>query len=1089
MVLFTVSGSGQQTPTTLMNSREVIATANKLYDNQKYDEAVLQYKSISRNDSNYYEAMAQLASAYLESKQEQSAIDLCRECLKQNSAYGFYFSNTLGNALSETKRYDEAIAVYKRGLEKFKHQYMLSFNAGLAFLNSNRVDSAINYFQFSILQNPFHAAAHYELGMCYLQQGRSIPAMLALGFYLGIEPASERSKEVVLRLDKLAAGDNGFDKTKSVDQSKLNVDAFSELEILFTSKLALKRKSKSKLNFPISKQMQMIMEKLEYNSYDKGFCMQHYVPFFKQMYADKQFETYSHLTLASVNIDEVAKWNKKNKKKIDAFAIWENKRIVSQFDNREEFINGKLQMVQHFFYSDGNLQAIGNIKNGKISVGDWEFFTRQGALSAKGSFTENGERTGKWYIYNDDGSLKEIDNFKLGMKDGICDVYYVNGALAASYNYKNDKLDGMSKDYYPTGEIKEINNFTGGIRNGPVTHYHPNGKVMYVSNYKNDSLDGGFIQSYPNGSTEIDLDFVNGKKNGNGSYWYKGNDNRFKQKGSFKNNLQIGKWEMFYKSGRIQSVSNYNEKGMLTGVYRFYHRNGKIGREVNYDEEGKLNGWTKEFAEDGTLSAEVEYKADTIMSYKSFDKSGKQLAGGGTLNKKIVYSTMYQNGNKRAEGEYVNGKREGPWIFYDVYGSIIAKENYVADKLNGRAVEYYDNGLRISEVEYEEGFANGYFRGYYKNGEIKTEGFYRDGLQEGEWKTYFVNGKLASRNYFVGGSLDGWQEYFTPLGRKDKELFYHLEFLSKALHYDSLGKIADRIELDHGDGDYVLHFPDEKIKYKAKVLNGRFEGKATAFNIDGSIIQEGIYENDAKEGEWKTYLENGKLDRVLNYSDDVLSGTSKWFYPNGELFIENNYYDGSVDSSCRVWHDNKLPERETFYADDKAQGTFSYYSPDGQLQCKRTFDEDVLVSYTYPDKTGKMIPELRLPNETGKMECFFANGKKSFEQELAKGIPVGHRKEYFSSGVLYRDDLYVEGTRNGSCKFYYANSKLKSEETYFMDSKNGACKYYYDNGQLEMEGSYILDDRNGDWKYYDKSGKLVAVKTFVLGVVYAAKKI
>ena len=69
----------------------------------------------------------------------------------------------------------------------------------------------------------------------------------------------------------------------------------------------------------------------------------------------------------------------------------------------------------------------------------------------------------------------------------------------------------------------------------------------------------------------------------------------------------------------------------------------------------------------------------------------------------------------------------------------------------------------------------------YQSGTTEIRVLVPDGQQEGEWKTYFVNGKLATTNYFVGGDLEGWQEYFTPLGHKEKELFYEFGFLNKAI--------------------------------------------------------------------------------------------------------------------------------------------------------------------------------------------------------------------------------------------------------------------------------------------------------------------
>ena len=1091
LLLTCFSGRAQDEKVKLVNSRDILTEGVKLYDEGRYDEAISKYKTVSRNDTNYLEVLAELAITYIANKQNQQAIDICHEALKQPSPFQFNIYNSLGSALDDMNRSDEAIAAYKEGIKKYPYKFLLQFNLGLAYLKAEKRDSAIPCFRQSIMLNPYHASSHLRLGMIYLDQGRVIPAMLALNFFLALEPNTERANSVVLLLDKVAGGEYEFDKTKLVDPSKFKDDDFSEVELLFNSKIALSKKYKpvTRIDFPITKQMQLILEKLKFNAGDKGFCMQTYVPFFVQMQKDKWYPTFAYWSLASVNFDKSTNWLKKNQSKIKQFATWENTQVNKMREMREEMVNGRMQMVQHFYYSDNSLQALGNLgpgeKDKQKTIGDWEFYTPQGNLSARGSFTPDGDRNGDWKWYYPDGSLSQLIHFNMGVQDGIAETYFTNGAKSAAYTYVDGKLNGETREYYSTGVLKQVVMYKDGKKNGHATYYHPTGNKMYEADYKDDQLDGAFMQWHENGQVDIQLDFINGKREGPAKYYY--SNGQKEEEGFFKADNQVGEWKGWYKDGSMRFERSFNDKGQLNGIYKSWFRNGKEQGESVYA-DGKLNGTTKEFARDGTLITALEYKDDAIQSYKCYDKSGAVIVDGNKPGRKVLYAAKYQNGNKRAEGEYLNGKQEGSWTYYDIYGSVKSKEIFKDGQVNGSFTEYYDNGQVSSDVEYKNGQPSGYYRSYFRNGKLKSEGWYVDGQQQGDWYFYEARGTVSTHNYFINDTPYGWQEYFTPGGWKEKEEWYQYGYVNKAIFYDSLGNVTDKIDLDKGTGPYVIHYPNGKVRVALYYKNSKLDGKAQWYDPDGTLSEEGTYRNDKREGNWKNRYVGGKLFSDLNYDEDRFNGECKWYYENGNISTDNNYYNGMLDGVRKTWHDNKQPEREAQFEDDQAVGTFSYYSPDGQLIGKRNFEDNIITSYTYLDKTGKLVDPVKFVNETGKIVCYFQNGNKSIEQEYQAGMTQGHRIEYYSNGTVYKDEFYKDDTREGTTKYFYSNGATKIEENYYLDELDGPARYYYDNGKLEKEGAFVLGDAHGQWKYYDKNGKLIEIRTYVYGALYEIKK-
>ncbi len=64
---------------------------------------------------------------------------------------------------------------------------------------------------------------------------------------------------------------------------------------------------------------------------------------------------------------------------------------------------------------------------------------------------------------------------------------------------------------------------------------------------------------------------------------------------------------------------------------------------------------------------------NTIVFCRQILPDGSRLEGD--------YTAFYRNGNKKAEGEYISGKKEGTWVSYYRGGQLSAKKSYIDGKL------------------------------------------------------------------------------------------------------------------------------------------------------------------------------------------------------------------------------------------------------------------------------------------------------------------------------------------------------------------------------------------------------------------------
>ena len=81
-------------------------------------------------------------------------------------------------------------------------------------------------------------------------------------------------------------------------------------------------------------------------------------------------------------------------------------------------------------------------------------------------------------------------------------------------NYRNGKLDGLLRAFYPDGKIAEETTFKEGVKNGPYRKYTTKGIVLEESIYKNGELDGKAVFRWSDGKIVSEGNFVNGQKKG-----------------------------------------------------------------------------------------------------------------------------------------------------------------------------------------------------------------------------------------------------------------------------------------------------------------------------------------------------------------------------------------------------------------------------------------------------------------------------------------------------------------------------------------------------------------------------------------------
>ena len=116
-----------------------------------------------------------------------------------------------------------------------------------------------------------------------------------------------------------------------------------------------------------------------------------------------------------------------------------------------------------------------------------------------------------------------------------------------------------------------------------------------------------------------------------------------------------------------------------------------------------------------------------------------------------THTEKYDNGKVSGEGNYIDGKEEGPFVSYYESGKVKGEGHYVDGKEEGSFVFYYESGKVKGEGRYVGGKEEGSFVSYYESGKIKGEANYVVGEKEGKVIAYYESGKIVDEDIYRDG--------------------------------------------------------------------------------------------------------------------------------------------------------------------------------------------------------------------------------------------------------------------------------------------------------------------------------------------------
>jgi hypothetical protein len=137
-----------------------------------------------------------------------------------------------------------------------------------------------------------------------------------------------------------------------------------------------------------------------------------------------------------------------------------------------------------------------------------------------------------------------------------------------------------------------------------------------------------------------------------------------------------------------------------------------------------------------------------------------------------------------------------------------------------------------------------------------------------------------------------------------------------------------------------IQFADGGLEARGLLRNGQRFGHWHLYR-DGSdsLLAEGGYAGDMRDGKWTRYHENGVVETQGGYATDLREGRWEHFDERGILILEEEYTGGLRDGLWRRMYSDGSVREEGHYVRGRREGQWIFRTPNGMLTRQSGFYE------------------------------------------------------------------------------------------------------------------------------------------------------
>lgn len=258
-------------------------------------------------------------------------------------------------------------------------------------------------------------------------------------------------------------------------------------------------------------------------------------------------------------------------------------------------------------------------------------------------------------------------------------------------------------------------------------------------------------------------------------------------------------------------INQLNSKGKKEGVWK------------KYDDKGNLV-YVGQFKNDVPVGEFTYYHTNGKIKSKTLFIEGPH----------IVRTTIFdQQGNKSAEGKFVDQDKDSIWNYYNSKGTLIHTESYKLGVKEGVWRTYSaQTGILLQECSYKNGQLHGKYTTYFTDGKVSTRIDYMDGKMHGVCESYYPEEKIYTKGYYTQGQKNHNWDTYDEKGRIRKTVEYKNSRIVKTYIYFYVGSNGQKI-----NQDLIAYFHKEGNGTRLYTRNGKTMLSTDSFEVAVAYLE------------------------------------------------------------------------------------------------------------------------------------------------------------------------------------------------------------------------------------------------------------
>lgn len=316
-----------------LSSDKLIRKGVSLHDKGKYNDAISYYQQALKVNPSSMSATYEMSLSYLMLKDYDNALKYSTKVINSNFKPLLIEAYCVkSNALSETKKTDQAIKLLNEAVDRCGDEYLLHYNLGLSYFKAKDLKLSIYHLQKAIEIDTTHPSVFLLYAYVLSDSERWIQSFYAFHFFLLLEPNTDRSKDAFSEMydiitqkksgTKFLTPEDGIDRQKLYDQLRTIQPKIEDQRFQY----AFFEQASRMIFFSLG-QMQ--------NDSRKGLLWDFFVPIYSEILESGYFDTYCRYVSVSYFPVSLEWWNN-NTSKVDGFISWFEDGQGTSLDNDDD---------------------------------------------------------------------------------------------------------------------------------------------------------------------------------------------------------------------------------------------------------------------------------------------------------------------------------------------------------------------------------------------------------------------------------------------------------------------------------------------------------------------------------------------------------------------------------------------------------------------------------------------------------------------------------------------------------------------------------------------------------------------------------